>query len=52
MSCRVGPLRWDDDGGPVDSLWPVGVADAAVVALVQQEGASSDDCSDGKRKSK
>ena len=30
----------------IDGLWPVGVADAADGALVQQEGGSSGDCSD------
>jgi hypothetical protein len=32
----IGLLRWrDEDRGPVDGLWPVGVARATVVAFVQ-----------------
>src|ERR671918_2926590 len=49
-SRRVGPLRWwDGDRGPIDSLWAVGVARATVVAFVQREGGSADDCSEGDR---
>jgi hypothetical protein len=50
LSCPVGPLRsWDEDRGPIDSFWAVGVARATVVAFLQREGAGSDDRSDGNR---
>jgi hypothetical protein len=44
--------RWDEDRGQIDSVWPVGVARATVVAFVQREGTSSDDRSDGNRNRK
>jgi hypothetical protein len=40
---------WDEERGPIDSLWVVGVAGAAVVAFVHREGSSSDGRSGGNR---
>lgn len=42
-------MLWAGDRDPIDGFWTVCVACAAVVALVQQKGAGSDDCSDGDR---
>src|SRR5215208_867866 len=50
LSRRVGRLRRrDEDRGPIDGPGAVGVARAAVVAVVQREGPGADERSGGDR---